>query len=65
MAHTDTWTDPHPMVAWRQLVHELKTGQYEASQAWDLLDAVCMGTLLLMAAGSIISVLAILLVHAF
>ncbi|MDE3155825.1 MAG: hypothetical protein KGN76_12020 [Acidobacteriota bacterium] len=62
-AHTDTWNGPHPVVTWRDLVQELRTGQYESSQIWDLVDAVCMGTLLLMAAGAIISVLAILVVQ--
>jgi hypothetical protein len=65
MAHSQLIADSHPMVTWRQLVRELRTGQYEASQAWDLLDAICMGTLLLMIAASVLSVLAILLVNAF
>jgi len=64
MVHTEVFADPHPLV-WRQFVHELRTGQYEHSQAWDLLDAICMGTLLLMVAGSMVSVLAILLVRVF
>lgn len=59
MGHAQTIAHHH---AWRDLVHELRTGEYETSAVWDLVDAVCMGTLLLMAAGSFLSILALVLI---
>ncbi|HEY7791585.1 MAG TPA: hypothetical protein VIC33_13800 [Vicinamibacterales bacterium] len=59
MGHAQTAAAHH---VWRDLVHELRTGDYEASAVWDLVDAVCMGTLLLMAAGSVLSVIALVVI---
>jgi hypothetical protein len=59
MGHAQTIAHHH---AWRDLVHELRTGEYETSAVWDLVDAVCMGTLLLMVAGSVLSIIALVLI---